>query len=80
MALGLVVTSEILGCQVRSRTTTLVAVEAKRLLMALFAIITGFACQSAVTSDKIGVVVKSYTFTFMAGVALPELHLGVFGV
>jgi len=59
---------------------TLMAIKTPGLVVALAAVIAGFAGQYPVATDKISIMVGCHAFALMAGAALTNLHFGVFGV
>src|SRR5262245_29733612 len=80
VALGFVIPSEVLHGQVIAGSAALVTVKAPFLLVTLFALAVGPACQDSVATHPIGVVVGCDSLAFVAGIALLDFHLGVFFV
>ncbi|GAC1466691.1 MAG: hypothetical protein PVSMB11_02210 [Desulfuromonadaceae bacterium] len=56
------------------------AVKAEGLLVTLLTVVAGLARYNPMAAYPVGVMVKGYTFSFVAGVTLLDLHFGVFGV
>ena len=78
MAPGMGVTAEVLFFEVGTvQQSTLVAIKAPGLVVALAAVVAGFAGQHPVPTDKIGIMVGCYAFALMTGVTLTNLHFGV---
>jgi len=80
MAFWCVIALEGVPCQINTGTTALVAIKAPLLLMALTAIVAGLAGQDPVAADEIRIMVDCNAFRLMAGVALPDRHVFIFGM
>ena len=60
--------------------SALMAIKTPCLIMALTAVVASLTGQYTVAAYKVGIMVRCYAFTFMAGVALFDLHFSVIGV
>lgn len=54
------------------------AIKTPGLIMALVAIVTGFAGENTVISEKIGIMVGRDAFPFVAVIAVLDCHFGIF--
>lgn len=80
MASGFDITPGVALGDIVSYAATLMTVEAPALIMTLTAVIAGLTGQHTVSAQEVGIMVRCNAFAFMAGVALLDLHFGVFRV
>jgi hypothetical protein len=81
MALGMRIAPKVLFFQIGAvQQATLVAIKTPGLIVALGAVVADLAGKYAMFPRKIGIMVGCYPFALVAGVALTDLHFGVFGV
>lgn len=77
VALGFVVAAKVSSRKIITSTAALMTIKAPFLLMALVAVVAGFAGQHTVFTVKVGAVVGCDAFTFVAGIALLDRHCGI---
>ena len=78
MAFGDIIPAKGSYREIRVYPTALVAIETERLIVALGAVSARLACQDAVASHPVTIMVGRYSFALVAAVALGNLHVGVF--
>src|SRR5574340_1259740 len=72
MALWLKIPPEVPLGEIGTVPPALMAIKAPGLVMALAAVISGFACKHAMFSDEVRVVIWRKPFPLMAGITLPD--------
>jgi len=81
MALGMRVAAKILFFQIGAiQQAALMAIETPGLIMTLAAVISCLTGQYPVPTHKVGIMVGCHAFALMAGVALTDIHFGIFRV
>lgn len=74
MALGLKVPSKVPFVKSRTVAAALMAIKAPGLVMALIAVISGFAGKDAMSSHKVGIMIGCNPFALVAVIALLDCH------
>jgi len=78
MALGDIIPAKGIFRKVCVYSTSLVAIEAERLIVALSTVSATLACKNTMAKHPVAVMVGCYSFTLVTAVALGNLHVGIF--